>query len=165
MQSIDDRLQQIEQRTVFQFRLLELNIVSYGVIGAFALTDPGYWDALLIAPVISFMLFLLWIHHGIAIRQMNWPLEAPINLWSVIRTLTLIIVLGVNFLIAPIVAVLLHDLGNVDVPTALLRYAGLYVIPISAGVLLLAWVYVQYVARQPSNKRALGSQTPPDESN
>jgi len=162
-QRFDDRPQQIEQRSGFQFRLIELNIAVYGVIAAFALSDPGFWDVLLIAPVISFMLFLLWIHHGIAIRQMNWPLGASSRLWSGLRFLTVILVLGANFIVAPIAAVLLHDVGYKNVPTELLRFADLYVIPISAGILLIGWSYLQYIRKKDPRERHLGSNAAVDE--
>lgn len=144
MEEIDDKVEQIRQRGDIQFKLIEFNILGTGAIASLALNKSEYWDALLVLPFISFLLFLLWVHYGIAIRLMNWVKPKAMSFWSVTRLFTFATVILTNFVGVPICSILLHELGRENLPIGLLRVLGLWVFPVFTLFLFLMWIYIQY---------------------
>lgn len=149
MAAVDNSKEQIDQRSAFQFRLIEFNMIAAAVFASLALRDKTFWDALLVVPFVSLLLFVFWFHHGVVIRLMGRKKpQGPMHFWSWVRILSFVFVVLGNFLGVPIAAVLLHQRGHENLPVGWIQFTGLYVIPAIILVLVLMWVYLQYLKRE-----------------
>jgi hypothetical protein len=138
MDSIANRL---KQRSNFQFSLIRLNLVACGAIVAFALEPTTkYEHALLLAPIISFALFSLWVHHAIVIHH-NRPeiLKPAEGFWQILRIATFSFSILINFVLLPTGSILLYSsseyswIETVD-----------YVLLALIVVFYVSWVYLCY---------------------
>lgn len=140
---------QMEHRSEFQFRLLELNLIVMGALASVAFSSPRFWDSLLLIPALSFMFFLFWVHHGFVIRLTNWEPPAPMTFWQCLRCGTFTLGILSSFVGLPIAAVLLHSRGSDRIPTAGFQIFGRYGFPVVTVALYLCWFCLQYVLKKP----------------
>ncbi|MDT8366890.1 MAG: hypothetical protein RRA15_10415 [bacterium] len=141
------RQTQIQQRSEFQFKIHNLNIITSGALMSFALTTPGnYVHALLIIPVLSFSLFMLWVHHGIVIRLYRVPKYGK-GFWENIRKHTFSVAILANFVGVPIIALVLYQKSE---------YLWLQIIDFGLIVLTTIfyglWFYLQYKSKVTSEQ-------------
>jgi hypothetical protein len=62
---------EINQRATHCHTIININIVASGTVGAFALGDPARVDLLLLIPILSPVLGLLWLDHSFSIRNIG----------------------------------------------------------------------------------------------
>lgn len=136
---------ELSQRSGFQFEIIKLNLIANGTLVSVALSNVGVGTGVTVAcPFISFVLFLLWFHHALAIRTHSDPslhtaryVDRP-GLHA-LRKLSFSISMFGNFVLIPFGAALLFHLEKqswlifVTVPL-LLIVAALYFV----------WFYYQY---------------------
>jgi hypothetical protein len=141
--SVDrNTVQETGQRSATQFSLFSTNLMANGAIVAFGLKPPGEFShALLLAPIVSFVLFSLWVHNAIVIRSIRASTAATHrSRWWVVRTLTFSIAMLSNFVLFPMGAMLLHD-GSAY---SAIRTLDIVLLTVAAGLYIL-WFYVQYL--------------------
>lgn len=132
------------QRFEFQFQLFNLNLIANGSLIAFALNTTGNLQhALLVSPLVSFTLFMFWVHHAIVNRIRSGPInEPPVpKIWQYMRRFTYSVAILANFAVVPIIAASLYT-GD--------QYGVLKVIDTILIVVIVIqyvfWFYFQYLA-------------------
>jgi hypothetical protein len=99
--------EETKQRSNFQFSIINWNLIFIGGIGAFSLQEKVNY-ALLLIPVISFVLFCLWIHHAIAIRSSSLKIKRRGGFWQILRRITFSIAMLTNFILLPALALFMY---------------------------------------------------------
>jgi hypothetical protein len=111
---------EIRQRSTFQHGYFLVNIASTGTLLTVAI-GSDWLPALLVLPILSFSLFMLWIHQGLSIQHIGdhlmsrfrsrWQEDMfvePSVIMYRIRVITFIFGLLSNFLGAPLVGLVLY---------------------------------------------------------
>jgi hypothetical protein len=70
---------EINQRATYCHTLININIVATGTLAGFVLNDPSGIELLLLMPVLSPVLGLLWLDHSNAIRNMGDYIAARVQ--------------------------------------------------------------------------------------
>lgn len=137
--------EQMKQRGAFQFRLLELNLISAGVLGSFALSNTDrYWDILLLYPFLSFLLFVFWLHHAFVIRLELLKPPPPPTGWQIARRQLFAVGILGSFVVLPCAGVWLHARGPERLPSEAMSTAGLVVFPVLVFAGFASWFVLQY---------------------
>ena len=129
---------EIEQRSSFQFSIINWNLIFTGGIGAFSLREQFNY-ALLLIPVFSFVLFCLWIHHAIAIRSSSLRTKRVKGFWQILRRLTFSIAIIANFILIPILALYMYQ----DDAYCVVKIIGIVLTSLSF-ILYWFWFYYEY---------------------
>ncbi len=129
---------EIEQRSSFQFSIINWNLVFTAGIGVFSLREQFNY-ALLLIPVLSFVLFCLWIHHAIAIRSSSSRTENVKGFWQILRRTTFSIAIIANFILIPILALFMYQ----DDAYGVVEIIGIVLTSLSF-ILYWFWFYYEY---------------------
>ena len=129
------------QRSKFQWDIYRLNLIAGGAIITFALKLPREFEySLLILPVLSLLLFLYWVHHGLVIRVQN-PDYMPrkLDIPEFLRRFTFGLTILGNFAAFPLLGTALYTKKEY-IWLLFVDFACLIII----SVLFFYWMYVQY---------------------